>query len=482
MNKKIKKIFLPILTLVIILFLFINSIIGNDKLLYLKQLINEDQKYLIKRYIFPYKLLSQQEKIISQQEKIISDLEKEILNKNLKVSKILLNNELTVKKNLSDIEIKITENNFKLSNNKILKKYSLIDGFYYGINKSSPGSGYIDFYENNLFVLSSRGILAYKKNFGKNNQPFKQIKNNINSFIGFEQYISQYKGEIRRWFSLKDIFLNKDKIFISYTEEIKQNCWNTGVIYGNINYENIKFKKIFLSEECVHEYDNIDNEFNAHQSGGRITNFDDDHILLSIGDYRSRHLSQNKKSINGKILKININNSDYEIISMGHRNPQGLYFDKQNKFILETEHGPNGGDEINLIEIDKIKNDEIPNFGWAIVSDGDHYGGRIKGKTDKKYEKYPLYKSHSEHGFIEPIKSFVPSIGISEIVKIGKNKYVVSSLKDESLYFFELNENKKMINLERVKVFERIRDLKFYDNKLYIFLEATASIGIIDLS
>ena len=167
---------------------------------------------------------------------------------------------------------------------------------------------------------------------------------------------------------------------------------------------------------------------------------------------------------------------------MGHRNPQGLYFDKQNKFILETEHGPYGGDEINLIEIDKIKNDEIPNFGWAIVSDGDHYGGRIKGKTDKKYEKYPLYKSHSEHGFIEPIKSFVPSIGISEIVKIGKNKYVVSSLKDESLYFFELNENKKMINLERVKVFERIRDLKFYDNKLYIFLETTASIGIIDLS
>ena len=100
----------------------------------------------------------------------------------------------------------------------------------------------------------------------------------------------------------------------------------------------------------------------------------------------------------------------------------------------------------------------------------------------KRYEKYPLYKSHSKYGFIEPLKSFVPSIGISEIVKINNNKYVLSSLKDRSLYFFELNDKKNIINLERVEVFERIRDLKFYKNKLYLFLENTASIGIINLN
>ena len=102
---------------------------------------------------------------------------------------------------------------------------------------------------------------------------------------------------------------------------------------------------------------------------------------------KSKNIDQNKKELEIELMAIDYlkNNSDYEIISMGHRNPQGLYFDKQNEFILETEHGPNGGDEINLIEIDKIKDDEIQNFGWAIVSDGDHYGGRIEGKTDKKY-------------------------------------------------------------------------------------------------
>jgi glucose/arabinose dehydrogenase len=145
--------------------------------------------------------------------------------------------------------------------------------------------------------------------------------------------------------------------------------------------------------------------------------------------------------VNGKIIKININNSDYEIISMGHRNPQGLYFDKENNFILETEHGPNGGDEINLIEINKINKDNILNYGWPVVSAGEHYG--IMRLNKKKYEKYPLYKSHSKYGFIEPLKSFVPSIGISEITKIKDNKYVVSSMKDKSLYFFEIDGEKK---------------------------------------
>ena len=107
---------------------------------------------------------------------------------------------------------------------------------------------------------------------------------------------------------------------------------------------------------------------------------------------------------------------------MGHRNPQGLYFDKENNFLLETEHGPQGGDEINLIEISKINKDQIQNFGWAISSAGEHYKGVVKNNK-KIYEKYPLYKSHIEHGFIEPLKSFVPSIGISEIVKVGQNKY-----------------------------------------------------------
>ena len=98
--------------------------------------------------------------------------------------------------------------------------------------------------------------------------------------------------------------------------------------------------------------------------------------------------------------------------------------------ILVTEHGPDGGDEINLIEINK---ENIPNYGWAVASYGEHYGGKSLLNYEK-YKKYPLIKSHKNNGFIEPIKYFDPSIAISEITGLSFNKsYVASSLKDKSL-------------------------------------------------
>ena len=448
-------------------YFFISSIIGNDRFNDLKSILNLDQKKLVRDYIFPYKVISQQKKLILQLEKKISQLKKNIKSIDWAVI------ELQKKKEGSEIITK--ENIVKLSNNITLKEYNLTSGFIYGINNIVPGSGYIDFYEGNIIVLSSRGVLAFKKNIEDIKENFQQIKNNINEFIGIKQF------EKHESFSIKDIFIFNNKVFISYTEEIKKDCWNTSIIYGDMNYENIKFEKLFSPKECVHSTNNIDKKFNAHQSGGKIISFNDNHILFSTGDYRSRHLAQDIKSVNGKIIKVNIDNGDYQIISMGHRNPQGLYFDKENNFILETEHGPQGGDEINLIEINKINNDKIQNFGWAISSAGEHYGG--KGEENKTtYEKYPLYKSHTEQGFIEPLKSFVPSIGISEIVKVEQNRYVVSSMKDQSLYFFELNEQKQIINLDRVEVFERVRDLRFNNNQLYLFMEDTASIGVINLN
>ena len=62
------------------------------------------------------------------------------------------------------------------------------------------------------------------------------------------------------------------------------------------------------------------------------------------------------------------------------------------------------------------------------------------------------------------------------------NFFVVSSLKDKSIYFFKLNKEKKIIDINRVEIFERIRDLKFNNNKLYLFLEDTSSIGVIDIN
>tara|TARA_Y100000591_G_C21798465_1_gene680718 strand:+ start:169 stop:1575 length:1407 start_codon:yes stop_codon:yes gene_type:complete len=465
-QSKTKILIFVISTIIIIGGLLISITIGFGNLSNIKTLLNPEQRQLIKKYIFPYKLISQQEQIISKQQQVINQEEK-------KIRSFVTNLELSDKQ--SNISIKTFKKTKELSDGKILNKYKLASGFYAGINKTFPGTGYIDFHLDNVIVLSSRGVLSFKKNIEDTEENFQQIKNNINEFIGINQFIKN------RNFSLKDLFVFNNKIFISLTEEIQEDCWNTSIIYGDINYENIKFEKLFTAKDCIHSIDNIDKEFRGQQSGGRMVSFDDKNILLTIGEYRSRPLAQDIKSINGKIIKVNIDNSDYEIIAMGLRNSQGLYFDKEKNFILATDHGPQGGDEINLIEVSKINKDKIQNYGWPISSYGEFYGGRIE-KNKKLYEKYSLYKSHSEHGFIEPLKSFVPSIAISEIVKIEQNKYVLSSLKDRSIYFFELNEQKQIINFNRVEVFERVRDLRFNDNKLYLFMEDTASIGVINLS
>jgi len=291
------------------------------------------------------------------------------------------------KKNLGS-EITTEEHLIKLSNNNILKQYNLTSGFYSGITKVFPGSGYIDFHEGNIIVMSSRGILVFKKELEDIKTNFQQIKNNVNEFIGIKHFNKN------RSFSIKDMYIFNNKIILSYTEEIKEDCWNTSLLISDFNYENIEFEKLFSVKECIFQVKQVKtdpeeysytSEFNPRQSGGKIIALDDNNILLSIGEYRKRDLAQDTKSINGKIIKVNINNSNYEIISMGHRNPQGLYYDKEGKFILETEHGPLGGDEINLIEFNNIKKDKIQNFGWPISSAGEHYGGKsLKNKKNTK--------------------------------------------------------------------------------------------------
>ena len=431
------------------------------------ELYNTSKKTLVKNILFSHKLITQQKTIIRSLNQTLS--QKEFLYNSL--PKRNVNDELSFKQELLNFS-NSKYLTLKLDENYILEKYQGLDGFYYGINSFYPGSGYLDFHLDKLVVLSSRGIIAYNNKNEENILHFKQITNNINDFIGKKQF------EKGNWFSLKDLLIHKNQIYVSFTEEINKNCWNTSLLMAEFNYENIVFKKIFSPKECVDSSNNIDHEFNAHQSGGRIVLTDNEkHIIFTTGDYRNRFLAQDPLSVNGKVIKIIDDKNSYEIISMGHRNPQGLLFDSENNFILSTEHGPFGGDEINLIKLDE-KN--IPNYGWPNASYGEHYGGKIQANK-MKYRKYPLNKSHKDYNFIEPIKYFFPSIGISEIVKLNKKNYVVSSLKDKSLYFFELNKKNEIINLKKVYVYERVRDLILKNNYLYLFLEDTASLGKIKI-
>ena len=207
-------------------------------------------------------------------------------------------------------------------------------------------------------------------------------------------------------------------------------------------------------------------------------------ILLSIGTPSNnsqliRSLAQNKNSFFGKVISIdknNLKNIDYneenvrvnaDIFTMGHRNPQGLA--ETDKKFYSAEHGPKGGDEINLL----YKN---ANFGWPVSSYGTKYYLEPNSEFNAGEKIIKFYEnSHSKFGFTEPVFQFTPSIAISALTNCPKilEKYyqrkgclISTSLKDKSLYIFILDENQsnKIIGFEKIQFERRLRNFALNDN------------------
>ena len=238
----------------------------------------------------------------------------------------------------------------------------------------------------------------------------------------------------------------------------------------NLNY--LEFSIFFEKNEFTKKY--------TIQTGGRLSKFKNSKILFSLGTAESlKDKAQKIDYLEGKIISIDKFTKEFEILSLGHRNPQGLIFVEDNNLIINSEHGPKGGDEINLNFINDSK--EISNFGWPIASYGVEYDG-----SD------PYKKSHEKYGFIEPFKNFSNSIGISEILYLKDNNFfegdflTVSSLRAASLYLLKVDDSfSKILNEDRIFFSnQRIRDIE-YDkslNVIFIIFEVTPSIGVLSLN
>ena len=131
--------------------------------------------------------------------------------------------------------------------------------------------------------------------------------------------------------------------------------------------------------------------------------------------------------------------------------------------------------------------DQIKNYGWPISSYGEHY---YKNYSEKILSKAPLNKSHKKFGFEEPIKYFVPSIGISEVVPLNEEdtEFLVGAMgneiKDQDLgiHYIKLNkERKKIINHKFIPLNERVRDIIISKDKkiIVMFLETTSSLAVL---
>lgn len=177
--------------------------------------------------------------------------------------------------------------------------------------------------------------------------------------------------------------------------------------------------------------------------GGRMSFLPDGSVVVTSGDgFDYREKAQVKQSMLGKVLRVNQDgstpadnpffteeNASKEIYSLGHRNPQALLFDAHRNRLVAHEHGPAGGDEINIIEPGK-------NYGWPVITNGKDYSGA----NISPFREYP--------GMEQPFVDWTPSIAPSDmIVYTGElfpelqHDYLVTTLKSRALLWVDLTGN-----------------------------------------
>jgi len=330
----------------------------------------------------------------------------------------------------------------------------------HGYGKSFYKPFYIEVYQNFVYIIERNGNIH--KFFSSD---FIDQKNSLKE-VDFKSDIKKYKN-----IYILDTLIIKDEIFISFRTEIKK-CKKFIIAKSKIK-DLFKFDTIYKSTECgnniqagtMHPY-----SFNGNR--GILFTLSNPFFYLKDDKY----FAQSDDSILGKIHFLDLSNFEIQTFAKGFRNNQGLYADE--KCILSTDHGPQGGDEINNIQFSK-------NYGWPIASYGEPYE-----KSEMENYKFPVFlKSHENNNFEEPVFSFLPSIAISRIIKIPENfseiwkdNFLVATLNAKSVYRIKFDKNcKRVIYFEKIYIGSRIRDLQssLDGKKIYLALENTGSVGIL---
>ncbi|MEM7079922.1 MAG: PQQ-dependent sugar dehydrogenase [Pseudomonadota bacterium] len=201
--------------------------------------------------------------------------------------------------------------------------------------------------------------------------------------------------------------------------------------------------------------------------GGRMAFLPDGTLLLTTGDgFDFREQAQNKATHFGKTIRINTDGSAADgnpfptaplVYSYGHRNPQGLAVSSSGT-IYQHEHGPAGGDEINIIEAGN-------NYGWPAIT----YGMDYNGAYVSPFTKHP--------GMVQPAHVWTPSIAPSGLMVYEGNQFpawqghlFVGALVDGEVRRVDLQSGEEQAEFNEVTA--RVRDVREApDGSIYILTD-----------
>jgi len=252
-------------------------------------------------------------------------------------------------------------------------------------------------------------------------------------------------------------FSRSRRIYLSYAEPGKDEA-GTAVGYGRLSADRLRltdFKVIFRQQPKLSSGEHF---------GGRMVFDQQGYLYISLGENNRRPTAQDVTKHQGKIVRLNAEgevpadnplvhdeNARPEIWSLGHRNPQGLALNPWTGAIWENEHGPQGGDEVNIIA-------RGANYGWPIATYGINYSGL----------KIPEAQGGVVAGTVQPAWYWQTSPAVSGMAfyqharfPAWQHSVFIGALKQRALIRLSLHEN-RVIAEQRLLADrdERVRDVR----------------------
>ncbi len=304
-----------------------------------------------------------------------------------------------------------------------------------------------------------------------------------------------------RFFGLMEValhpqFESNHLIYLTYTRALSEDVGTVALVRGRLDGTALRDVEDLLvvdpwNRKAPRDHPRADGEFTA---SARLAFAPDGKLLMTMGGafglerddgtvtfFGKAPLAQDLDSHVGKLLRLNDDGSvpddnpfvglaghKPEIYSYGHRNPQGLAVHPDTGVVYATEHGPQNGDELNVIQ-------EGENYGWPLVSFGRHYDGQ---RVSERF---------SADGMQEPAVLWVPSIATSGLAVYTGDRFAewqgdlfVGAMQEGQipgtghLQRIELNENGEEVARESFlrELRQRIRDVRQGpDGLLYLLTE-----------
>jgi cytochrome c2 len=205
----------------------------------------------------------------------------------------------------------------------------------------------------------------------------------------------------------------------------------------------------------------------GHTAGGELAFLPPSTVLMTAGDFHwdgtrsdaDQTLAQDPQAEYGKIMAIDLVTLATRVMTTGHRNPQGIVVLPDGR-IFAVEHGPRGGDEVNLIH-------EGKNYGWPLQSYGTTYFGALPLPNSLSFARHDMFEP--------PVYAWVPSVAASGVAYLKgfhptwDGDLIVGTLKDESIFRLRL-QGDRVVYSERIPIGSRVHEVHLHtDGRLVLW-------------